>query len=191
MWYMHHEIFKTVAKVDDVLWWIDYSFLMLVSSLPFFAELMATFVRSENAIEYIGALCLGLIVMGMLQLSVWLYLLYRRDDHGPHQELFGTRMLTVMTVALSTTPLVAAVTFFVALKTDYAVWLLCASPIIVLVLFATCGAPWESLLDSYHHRHDHQHAASACNNNNHNNNNNNQVATEATLLAVDSKPKNL
>jgi len=147
---MHHEIFKAIKKeVDNVLWWINYSFLMLVSSLPFFAELMATFLRTESSVEYIGALCFGLIITGILQLSVWLYILYRRNEHGPNQDLFGTRLLTVMTLALSTTPLVATATFFVALKTDNAVWLLCTSPVIVLMLFALCGAPRETLLDSH------------------------------------------
>ena len=146
-WYMHHEIFKAVREVDGKLWWLNYAFLMFVSSLPFYAELMATFISESSSYYYIGALCFGMILMGSLQLSVWLHVLYYRTRHDQSSYLFSLRMVTVMTLALAVTPCMATVTFFVALglSPSDAIWVLCLIPITVVALFALFGAPWSSL----------------------------------------------
>jgi uncharacterized membrane protein len=144
---MHHEIFKVVFEVNGVLWLLNYTFLMFISSLPFYAELMATFISASSSVYYVGALCVGMILMGSFQLSVWLYVLYNRHKHEHSSELFTQRLLTVLTLALSTTPLVAALAYFVSLifSADYAIWVLCLIPVIVVSLFALFGVSWDSL----------------------------------------------
>ena len=152
LWYIHHEVCKVVHDVNDLLWWLNFLFLMFVSSLPFFAELMTTSLTSDvDSVYFIGSLSLGVMALGGSLLGVWLYVLRHRDKHARDAVLFTSRMITVMTATIAAIPLGAVLSFFVSLFFDvynilWVVWVVPMAPVAILGLF---GMPWSYLLESH------------------------------------------
>src|SRR3569623_2811911 len=83
LWSGHHYQFHYIRRSSRALLWINLSFLLVISSLPFFVALVGTYSSTHNACVLYGAA--SFLAMTILQIQ-WHY------EAGPTRRLVGNEV---------------------------------------------------------------------------------------------------
>eukprot|EP01095_Lingulamoeba_sp_RSL-Kostka_P001722 TRINITY_DN1250_c0_g1_i1.p1 TRINITY_DN1250_c0_g1~~TRINITY_DN1250_c0_g1_i1.p1 ORF type:complete len:625 (-),score=125.77 TRINITY_DN1250_c0_g1_i1:62-1936(-) len=137
LWYFHCKMMKVVKKLTNLMFWINLMFLMFVSSLPFFAEMMSRYIHDFLTVCF---LCSVLIVLGLSQFSFWgLIMLYRKKKHiiTTRSYMLCKRNMIFQSILLLVLPTMGVINFVISyfINSDIALCILWFIPIIYILLF--------------------------------------------------------
>jgi uncharacterized membrane protein len=69
-WAGHRDLFALILRTDRMLVWLNVTYLLPLSVLPFGASLLSRFETEPNAIGIYGSL---LVAIALTRLAIWLY----------------------------------------------------------------------------------------------------------------------
>lgn len=73
-WLTHHAIFSLIKKLDPIIVWLNVTFLIFLSFIPFPVDLFGDYSNSDVIVAFY---CFSIALVGLILGIIWLYALHK------------------------------------------------------------------------------------------------------------------
>jgi uncharacterized membrane protein len=73
-WLTHHAIFSLIKRLDPVIVWLNVTFLIFLSFIPFPVDLFGDYSNSDVIVAFY---CFSIALVGLILGVIWLYALHK------------------------------------------------------------------------------------------------------------------